>query len=69
MATHSSIPAWKTPWIEDPGRLQSVGLDCKELDTNERLTLSPSLVRFSERNTSLRISASTQNQGLDVVDA
>ena len=26
MATHSSIPAWKTPWTEEPGRLQSMGL-------------------------------------------
>ena len=25
MATHSSILAWKIPWTEDPGRLQSVG--------------------------------------------
>ena len=25
MATHSRILAWKIPWIEDPGRLQSVG--------------------------------------------
>ena len=24
MATHSSIPAWKIPWMEEPGRLQSV---------------------------------------------
>ena len=21
MATHSSIPAWKIPWMEEPGRL------------------------------------------------
>ena len=26
MATHSSILAWKIPWMEEPGRLQSVGL-------------------------------------------
>ena len=26
MATHSSILAWKIPWTEEPGRLQSVGL-------------------------------------------
>ena len=26
MATHSSILAWKIPWPEDPGRLQSMGL-------------------------------------------
>ena len=25
MATHSSILAWKMPWTEDPGRLQSMG--------------------------------------------
>ena len=38
MATHSSIPAWGTPWTEEPGRLQSMG--GKELDMTERLTLS-----------------------------
>ena len=26
MAMHSSIVAWRNPWIEEPGRLQSVGL-------------------------------------------
>ena len=26
MATHSSILAWKIPWMEESGRLQSVGL-------------------------------------------
>jgi len=30
MATHSSILAWRIPWTEEPGRLQS-----KELDTTE----------------------------------
>ena len=25
MATHSSVLAWKTPWTEEPGRLQSMG--------------------------------------------
>ena len=25
MATHSSSLAWKIPWTEEPGRLQSVG--------------------------------------------
>ena len=25
MATHSSIPAWRIPRTEEPGRLQSVG--------------------------------------------
>ena len=26
MATHSSILAWITPWTEEPGGLQSMGL-------------------------------------------
>ena len=25
MATHSSILAWRIPWTEEPGRLQSLG--------------------------------------------
>ena len=25
MATHFSILAWKSPWTEEPGRLQSIG--------------------------------------------
>ena len=34
MATHSSIPAWKIPWTEEPGRLQSTGSQ-KESDMTE----------------------------------
>ena len=33
MATHSSILAWEIPWTEEPGGLQSTGLD-----TTEQLT-------------------------------
>ena len=33
-ATHSSILAWRIPWTEEPGRLQSMGH--KESDTTER---------------------------------
>ena len=35
MGTHSSTLAWKIPWTEEPGRLQSMG--SLELDTTERL--------------------------------
>ena len=35
MATNSGTLAWKIPWIEEPGGLQSWGL--KESDTTERL--------------------------------
>ena len=37
MATHSSILAWRIPWAEELGGLQSTG--CKELDTTS-LSLS-----------------------------
>ena len=37
MTTHSSILAWRIPWMEEPGRLQSMGL--KESDTTEQLHL------------------------------
>ena len=30
-ATHSSIPTWKIPWTEEPGRLQFMG--SQESDT------------------------------------
>ena len=32
MVTHSSIPAWKIPLTEEPGRLQSMGLQRVEHD-------------------------------------
>ena len=39
MVTHSSILAWRIPWTEKPGRLQSMGR--KESDTSEWLHPSP----------------------------
>ena len=41
MATHSSILAWRIPWTEEPGGLQSMGH--QELDTTERLHFHLSL--------------------------
>ena len=35
MATHSGILAWRIPWTEEPGRLQSMEL--QELDMTLRL--------------------------------
>ena len=32
VATHSRILAWKIPWMEEPGRLQSMGLQRVEHD-------------------------------------
>ena len=35
VATHSSIPAWRIPWTEETGRLQSTGSEV--LDTTEAI--------------------------------
>ena len=36
MATHPSVLAWKIPWTEGPGSLQSMG--SKKLDMTEQLS-------------------------------
>jgi len=39
MATHSSILAWKIPWMEEPGRLHSMGLQIIGHDWETSLSL------------------------------
>ena len=46
MAPHSSTLAWKIPWTEEPGRLQSMG--SLESDTTERLHFHFSLSCIGE---------------------
>ena len=41
MATHHGIFAWKIPWVEEPGRLQSMG---SQSDMTERLTLNTVII-------------------------
>ena len=48
MAAHSSILAWRIPWSEEPGGLQSRGH--KELDMTERLHFHSSLPCIGEGN-------------------
>ena len=48
MAPHSSTLAWKIPWTEEPGRLQSKG--SLESDTTERLHFHFSLSWIGEGN-------------------
>ena len=48
MAPHSSTLAWKIPWMEEPGRLQSMG--SLESDTTERLHFDFSLSCIGEGN-------------------
>ena len=48
MAPHSSTLAWKIPWMEEPGRLQSWGR--KESDRTERFHFHFSLSFIGEGN-------------------
>ena len=48
MAPHSSTLAWKIPWMEEPGRLQSMG--SLESDMTERLHFHFSLSCIGEGN-------------------
>ena len=48
MAPHSNILAWKIPWMEEPGGLQSMG--SLESDTTERLHFHFSLSCTGEGN-------------------
>ena len=48
MATHSSTLAWKIPWTEEPGGLQSMGPE--ELDMTEQLQFHFSLSCTGEGN-------------------
>ena len=51
MAPHSSTLAWKIPWMEEPGRLQSMGsLGVGHNDTIERLHFHFSLSCIGEGN-------------------
>ena len=49
MAPHSSTLAWKIPWTEEPGRLQSMGSQ-EESDMVELLHIHFSLLCIGEGN-------------------
>ena len=44
MATHSSILAWRIPWTEEPGSLQSMGLQRVRHDCRPTVYTLPSLL-------------------------
>ena len=50
MAPHSSTLAWKIPWMEKPGRLQSMGRE--ESDMTERVHFHFSLSCIGEGSVS-----------------
>ena len=51
MATHSSILAWRIPWMEEPGGLQSVGLQRLRHDLATNSFIQPaSDINFRDSN-------------------
>ena len=71
MATHSSILAWKIPWTEEPGGLQSMG---SQRDTTEHAHISDYLcwktfylswtsafIKYNKRNLLLKWNKHEQN--------
>ena len=74
MATHSSIPAWKIPWTEEPGGLQSmesqrVGHDWATECTHTHAHACPSSLELHIVSPiSLLINFSTEEKGLVWLD-
>ena len=44
MATHSSVPAWRIPWTEEPGGLQSTGSQSVRQDWGTKCTAQQSVL-------------------------
>ena len=55
IATYSSIPAWEIPWTEEPGGLQSMGLQKSQTqlsdETTSRLAMPDPLMDMTANNT------------------
>ena len=60
MVTHSSILAWRIPWMEKPGRLQSMGSQ----RVGHEWTTSPSPFTFPENSVVKNLPANARNVGL-----
>ena len=53
MATHSRILAWRIPWAEEPGELQSMGSQRVKCDWATNNIIAYSLYFTAETNTTL----------------
>ena len=48
MATHSSVLAWRIPWTEKPGRLQSMGSHRVGHDSSDLAAAAVAAISFSK---------------------
>ena len=61
MAPHSSTLAWKIPWMEEPGRLQSMG--SRRVGHDLATSLSLSLLCIGEGNGNPLVFLPGESQG------
>ena len=61
MAPHSSTLAWKIPWAEEPGRLQSMGASLVAQRVKRLPAMWETQVRFLDREDPLEKEMATQS--------
>ena len=66
MATHSSILAWWIPWTEEPGELQSMGLQRVEYDRSDSITTTRFLCPWDFPGEDARVGCHFLLQGIFV---
>ena len=64
MATHSSVLAWKIPWTEEPGRLQSLGSQRQTLTFSSMQQFSEVSFRFKPLRVFRRLSSAAAAKSL-----
>ena len=83
MAPHSSMLAWKIPWIEEPGGLQSRGSQrvghiaffsnqCKEIEENNNMGKTRDLfkkIRDTKRTFHAKVGSIKDRNGMDITEA
>ena len=67
MATHSSILAWKIPWMEEPGRLQSMGSQSRTRLSNIYFTRDTSGNGVIVINNKIHLSLRKNNENYPII--
>jgi len=55
MATHSSILAWRTPWTEEPGRVESIKLQRVGPDLQTKHACKYSLIKKTKNKNQMQV--------------
>ena len=63
MATHSSIPAWRIPWTEEPGELQSMGSQRVGHDWVRNVNTGPNTETYNHAVMEMQVHPPATTQG------